>query len=689
MTSPVASIDQFARPTFNVNEDLDFSQNATTNGAGEFTGGLLANDTDTDVNSNADLTVIEVRDSSGTTTDIVGPFTDVTLPSGATFSVTPDGQFTYKPNRAFQSLADGDTKLDILQYRIEDGQNEESSFAEVRFTVSGLNDAPIVRADVAAIDEDDIATLNIFANDNDVDAGDKFEVRDFQFLNYTVNGNQVAVGTIPTNITANGFDQDNNVSNGVFNGSSDDFTISIDEETGEVIFEAGDNIKNSLDEGDVGEITFRYNVIDDSGVAVNELSRFAEVKITITDDSPVVVANFPGTPVVRPATLFVNQRNNQVTGDGFFEGQDYDTGAGRALFSDTDGSSNPNDAIKGTDGADNIYAGLQGNDAIEAGEGDDTIGLRAGTVDAGADDDFVYSSAEGGVLNVELGEGFNNLWTLADTSTTFTTGSTDGGLYGYSDGTDTLIAGSGDDFVYQIAGQAAGGVKTLDLGAGNNTVALGAVTSSNITSLQGIDTIDLRDGSHTVNTGFGNDTIFISGGRGDDTIFAGGGNDYVEISGSNDTVFAQDGDDTVLAGGGNDIVDGGTGNDILFGQDGNDQLDGGIGDDVLFGGAGNANELTGGTGNDIFVLSRGGTQIITDFGGSFAGSAFLEQDKIGLSGGLTRDDLTITRLGNTGGGSSQFDVLIQAGGQNLAIVQSVTATVAAELNTNDFLYTSV
>ncbi len=278
---------------------------------------------------------------------------------------------------------------------------------------------------------------------------------------------------------------------------------------------------------------------------------------------------------------------------------------------------------------------------------------------------------------------------MADTSTTYTTGSTDGGLYGYSDGTDTLIAGSGDDFVYQIAGQAAGGVKTLNLGAGNNTVALGAVTSSDIDSLEGNDIIDLRDGSHDVNTGFGNDVIFISGNRGDDIINAGAGNDFIEISGSNDTVNAGAGDDTVFAGGGNDIVTGGTENDTLFGQDGNDQLDGGFGDDVLYGGAGNANELTGGADNDIFVLSRGGTQIITDFGGSFAGSAFLEQDKIGLSGGLTRDDLTITRLGNTGGGSNQFDVLIQAGGQNLAIVQSVTATVAAELNTNEFLYTSV
>ncbi len=286
MTSPVAVIDQYT-----VNENQDFAQNAVVAPNGLVTGGLLGNDLDPDnaAAPSAGLTVIEVRDSSGTTTEIVGPFTDVKLPSGAVFSVTPNGQFTYKPGQAFQSLGRGEEKLDILQYRIEDANNEESSFAEVRFTVEGRNDSPVVKADVAAIDEDATATLNILANDSDVDTTDKFEVKDFQLVSYTVNGNTVFQSAAPTNILTNGFDQ---TGNQIFGGTPD-YTISIDEKTGEVIFEAGDDLKDSLDEGDVGEITFRYNTQDDSG-AGNDTSAFTTVKITITDDSPVVVANFPG-----------------------------------------------------------------------------------------------------------------------------------------------------------------------------------------------------------------------------------------------------------------------------------------------------------------------------------------------------------------------------------------------------------
>ena len=681
MTSPIAVIDQFT-----VNENADFAQNSNLQTDGTFTGGLLGNDLDIDNNpdSNAGLTVTQVRDASGTTTDIVGPFTDVTLPSGAVFSVRPDGQFTYKPGRAFQALGAGEEDLDIFQYRIVDSNNETSGFSEVRFTVEGRNDRPVVRADVAAIDEDETATLNILANDSDIDANDKFEVNDFQLVSYTVNGNTVFQSPAPTNIPANGFEQ----SRSEIFGSAEDYTISIDEETGEVIFEAGEALKASLDEGDIGELVFRYNVQDDSGAGNNtsDITRpTSTVTITISDDSPVVVAG----GFVEPATLFVNARNNQITGDGFFAGDDYDA-RGRRLLSNTDGSFNPNDAIKGTDGNDNIWGGTRGRDLVESGDGNDIIGLRGGSVDAGADNDFVYSTAEGGILDfVDLGDGFNNIWSLADSSFTVASGN-DGGTYGYSDGDDILTTGSGNDFVYQISGAAQGGVKTLLLGDGNNTVSLGAVQSSEIFTGSGIDGIDLGDGSHDIDTGAGNDIINITGGRGDDMIAAGAGNDFVQASSSNDMIRGNAGNDTIFAGGGNDIVEGNANDDFLYGQGGNDQLDGGNGDDVLYGGAGNANELTGGGGNDIFVLERGGTQVITDFSATFGpGVAFNGIDKIGLTGGLTRADLTLTRLGNTGGPGGQFDVLIQAGGQNLAVVQSVNSAVAAELNTNDFLYTTV
>lgn len=673
MTRPVAVNDIYdgtgGAAVANENNELVGTANRVAPAAGEVNG-LLFNDRDVDGDN--PLTVTRVRDSSGTTTNIVGPSTEVDLPSGATITVQPDGAFVFDPADGFQSLGRGETATETLEYRIEDSKNERSSFAEVEFTIQGRNDSPVVEADVAAIEEDATASLNVLDNDSDVDDNDEFDIRNFQFVEFKVNGNVVSTNPNPTaadNIALTGFDQSGNITGPGF-GGSDDYTISVDGETGDVTFEAGDNIKDALDEGDVGEITFRYRTQDDSG-AGNDTSDYTTVKITISDDSPTVFG--------RPATLFVNARNNEVTGDGFFAGEDFDSVAGRTLFSDTDGSSNPNDAIKGTSGDDNIWAGNQGTDLVDAGEGDDVIGLRSGTVAAGPDDDFVYTTAEGGIIDVNLGGGFNNLWTLADSSTTVAFGN-QGGLYGYSDGDDTLDTGSGDDFVYQIEGQAAGGVKDFNLGDGNNTVVLGEVDSSDIRTGSGIDIVELGDGSHFVATGGGNDIISITGGRGDDVISLGGGDDYVELSGSNDLVVGGGGSDTVLSGGGNDIIDGENGSDFLYGQDGNDVIDGGNGDDLLSGGAG-SNDLTGGTGADIFALSESGLQVITDF-------SIADDDQIGLTGGLRFEDLEITRLGafNT---PSRFNVLIQDGGQNIALVQNVTSSTAAELQVNEFLYTNV
>ena len=98
------------------------------------------------------------------------------------------------------------------------------------------------------------------------------------------------------------------------------------------------------------------------------------------------------------------------------------------------------------------------------------------------------------------------------------------------------------------------------------------------------------------------------------------------------------GNDTLLGYGGNDNLNGNVGNDLINGGKGNDILIGGKGDDTLIGGTGN-DVLTGGSGKDVFVLASGGNETITDFRQG--------EDVIGLSGGLTFDQLNITQ-GNNG-----------------------------------------
>ncbi|TAD87538.1 MAG: calcium-binding protein, partial [Alphaproteobacteria bacterium] len=99
----------------------------------------------------------------------------------------------------------------------------------------------------------------------------------------------------------------------------------------------------------------------------------------------------------------------------------------------------------------------------------------------------------------------------------------------------------------------------------------------------------------------------------------------------NDTVNAQDGDDTVFGGNGADSLRGGDGLDLLYGDANNDRLLGGNGNDQLFGGSGNdtlngeanndtldggtgADSMNGGAGNDLIISADGQDTIVTGTG---------------------------------------------------------------------------
>ncbi|MBD2113111.1 calcium-binding protein [Nodosilinea sp. FACHB-141] len=113
---------------------------------------------------------------------------------------------------------------------------------------------------------------------------------------------------------------------------------------------------------------------------------------------------------------------------------------------------------------------------------------------------------------------------------------------------------------------------------------------------------------------------------------------------------------TVQNGGnGKDTLIGNAGNDILNGGNGDDTLRGEAGDDILIGGNG-ADLLTGGSGRDRFVLAKNaGGDTITDFVDG--------TDIIGLSGGLTLGQLTITANGD--------NTLIKFGAATLATLNGV------------------
>ncbi len=72
----------------------------------------------------------------------------ITLASGATVVVNPDGRFVYDPNHAFDSLKAGQTGTDSFTYTISDGFGHTSS-ATVTLTIDGVDQGVIISGNAA------------------------------------------------------------------------------------------------------------------------------------------------------------------------------------------------------------------------------------------------------------------------------------------------------------------------------------------------------------------------------------------------------------------------------------------------------------------------------------------------------------------------------------------------------------
>ncbi|WCE31245.1 cadherin domain-containing protein [Vibrio sp. SCSIO 43137] len=172
--------------------------------------------------------------------------------------------------------------------------------------------------------------------------------------------------------------------------------------------------------------------------------------------------------------------------------------------------------------------------------------------------------------------------------------------------------------------------------------------------------IDVGAGGDYVESGTGNDTIYLGESSGGTSVdhgkaetyladFAQNGSisnsglkghsdavDYADAGSGNDTVYGEEGTDIIFGGSGNDTLVGGSGNDGLHGGSGNDTLDGGLGNDIL----------VGGSGADTFVWTKtsveNGTDTITDFSKA-------EGDKIDLSDLLGEGESVTDLLADVGG----------------------------------------
>ncbi len=84
--------------------------------------------------------------------------------NGSTSVNTANGVITYTPDANFNGS-------DSFTYQVEDLNQGRSAEATVTVFVTSVNDAPVAVADTILIDEDDSVTVDVLANDTDIDGG--------------------------------------------------------------------------------------------------------------------------------------------------------------------------------------------------------------------------------------------------------------------------------------------------------------------------------------------------------------------------------------------------------------------------------------------------------------------------------------------------------------------------------------
>ncbi|MEG4361890.1 choice-of-anchor D domain-containing protein, partial [Microcoleus sp. C2C3] len=214
----------------------------------------------------------------------------------------------------------------------------------------------------------------------------------------------------------------------------------------------------------------------------------------------------------------------------------------------------------------------------------------------------------------------------------------------------------------------------LLFGGKGNDILLGGFGEDLIFGNDGNDSIAGQEDNDLILGNRGND--FIDGGKGNDILSGGKAEDLILGSQGNDTLFGELGDDTLCGGAGDDflsgnenkdLIDGCEGNDTIYGGEDNDTLLGCVGDDFLSGELGN-DSLIGGLGSDTFVLGVvTGFDTISDFAKG--------QDFIGLSGGLSFDQLDISQDNNS--------ALIKLKGSG-EVIASLTGVNASLIAVSDF-----
>ncbi len=589
---------------------------------------LLGNDTDPDGNP---ISIISVQGATHGSVALIG------------------GNVVFTPDANYNGAA-------TFTYTVSDGLGGLST-ATVTVGVKAVNDAPAAVADSATTNEDTPVTINVLANDTDVD-GDSLIVTGATASNGTVvvNADNTLSFTPASNFSGTALIQ-YSISDGKGGTSSAQLSVTVTPQADAPLISPVSNIfvlnpgATVISTGNTdtpintaalnaGDGISQANLEAELGLAADYLdNRFNPTGPNVNDTGNVDVidgkATYADYNLVNGTTVnwnysFTNGENLASEVQGGYNDLVVllvtdPAGNRNAFLVDSSESKFPNFTSNGTFSYTATQSGnysfswlvLNGRDGLK----DSSLSLtNTNFTQSGSTTLYgapIALSLAAQLVDKDGSESLSLVLSGLPTGASLSAGTNNG------DGSWTLSA---SDLNNLHLLPPAGYTGTLNLTlTGTATETTNNHTANSSQSFS----ITINETSNTLtNATAGNDTLtgtanndLIRGYNGDDTLNGGSGNDLIYGGVGNDTLNGGAGNDHLYGGIGNDTLNGDAGNDFLNGESGNDILNGGAGDDILRGGLGN-DTLTGSTGKDLFLWQRGdlntagGRDIVRDFNAS-------------------------------------------------------------------------
>ena len=162
--------------------------------------------------------------------------------SYGTLTLNADGTYSYTLFASAQQLAQGQNVQDSFNYTVSDGSQTDTG--TLTFDIAGLNDGPVANPDVASGGENQLLTIDVLANDEDIDNGAVL----------TLTGASAPSGQGTASVVGN-----------------------------QVQFDPGSDFDH-LAVGDSATVTVSYSMQDEHGATA---SSTIEITVTGTNDGPV------------------------------------------------------------------------------------------------------------------------------------------------------------------------------------------------------------------------------------------------------------------------------------------------------------------------------------------------------------------------------------------------------------------